>query len=84
MNIEPAIRQYVDTNLLYGADGVEYDDQQSFLEAGIIDSLGVMELVGFVTTTFGLTVPAQDITPDNFDSVARLAAYVRRRSVAAA
>ena len=46
---------------------------------GIIDSLGVVELVEFVQSRFGVRVDQQEVVPDNFDSVSRLAAYVRRK-----
>ena len=52
----------------------------SFLEEGIVDSTGVLELVLFVEETFGITVNDEEIVPDNFDSVEKLARYVRLRS----
>ena len=46
--------------------------------------MGVMELVAFVEASFGVKVDDHDITPDNFDSVRKLADYVRRISGAVA
>jgi acyl carrier protein len=51
-----------------------------FLEEGIVDSTGVLELVMFVEETFNITVENEEIAPENFDSVAQLAAYVRHKS----
>ncbi|RLC79677.1 MAG: acyl carrier protein, partial [Chloroflexi bacterium] len=48
-----------------------------FLEEGIVDSTGVLELVMFVEETFGVTVEDEEILPENFDSVTQLARYVR-------
>lgn len=79
-DIEAAIRDYIATNLLYSTDGFPHDDDVSFLREGIIDSLGVMELVDFVQKTFGFRVDPPEITPDHFDSVRKLAAFVRRKS----
>ena len=76
MDIRAQIRQYIAENLLFSETGYEYDDQASFLEQGILDSMGVMELVHFVEEAFGVKVADDDLTPDNFDSVERLAAYV--------
>ena len=59
-------------------NGFAYDDDDSFLQEGIVDSVGVLELVLFVEETFGVAVDDQDITPDNFDSVNKLADYIRR------
>lgn len=56
------------------------DDDESFLEAGVVDSLGVVELVSFVEETYNIEVPDDDIVPDNFDSVDNLAGYISRRT----
>ena len=77
--IEESIRDYVARNLLYSETGFTYGDDTSFLQQGIIDSLGVMELVAFVQKTFGVHVDQQDVTTAHFDSVEKLAAFVRRK-----
>lgn len=82
--IEQRIRDFVARNLVFSADGFTYPDDASFLQEGIIDSLGVMQLVEFVQKDFHITVDQQEVTPEHFDSVTRLAAYVRGRQQAAA
>jgi acyl carrier protein len=77
--IEPEIRDFIARNLLYSSDGFPYEDEASLLREGIIDSLGIVELVEFVQKQFGLKVDQQEVVPENFDSVARLASYVRRK-----
>jgi acyl carrier protein len=77
MTIQEQIRSYIAANMLFSDNGYPYDDSTSFLEEGIVDSTGVLELILFVEETFGIKVPDQDITPDNFDSVARLADYIQ-------
>lgn len=79
MEIENKIKSYIAQNLLFSGDEFKYSNDASFLEEGIVDSLGVMELVSFVEDQFGVTVDDQDITPDNFDSVSRLAVYVQSK-----
>jgi len=78
-NLESEIRKFITENMLFSADGFSYDDNDSLLEAGIVDSIGVMELVTFVDQTYKIAVPPEDISPDNFDSISRLANYIRRR-----
>jgi acyl carrier protein len=80
--LEPVIRDFLARNLLYSPDGFNYSDQTSFLQEGIIDSLGVMELVEFVSKQFGIKVKQREVTPDNFDSVANLVAFVRAKQKA--
>jgi acyl carrier protein len=77
--IEPGIREFIATRLLYSSDGFKYPDNAPLLKEGIIDSLGVVELVEFVQTTFGIKVEQHEVRPDNFDSVEKLAAFVRRK-----
>ena len=75
--LESEIRKFIAENMLFSADGFNYGDNDSLLEAGIVDSIGVMELVSFVDKTYKITVPPEDISPDNFDSINRLANYIR-------
>lgn len=60
-----------DTGQLANAD--------SLLEAGVIDSLGVLELVGYIETQYGVQVSEDEMMPENFDSVDAIAAFVTRR-----
>ena len=80
MNIEQQIKDYIAKNLIFSNNGYQYADETSFLEEGIVDSQGVMELVLFVEDAFGVKVDDQEIIPDNFDSITNLAAYVRRKT----
>ena len=83
-NIEPSIRDFIATRLLYSNEGFNYADDASLLREGIIDSLGVVELVEFLQAQFQLKVEQQEVRPDNFDSVAKMAAFVRRKRGATA
>jgi acyl carrier protein len=80
MSIEDQIKDYIAKNLLFSDNGFPYDDNVSFLDEGIVDSVGVMELVSFVEDDFGVQVEDLDITPENFDSVNKIAAYIRRKN----
>jgi acyl carrier protein len=80
MSIEDQIKTYIVDNFLFSDNGHELLDEASFLEEGIVDSTGVLELVMFVEEAFNVTVEDEEIVPENFDSVGQLAAYVRRKS----
>jgi acyl carrier protein len=82
MTIESQIKDYIAKNLLFSSDGFRYSDEASFLEEGIVDSQGVMELVLFVEEAFKLSVDDSEIIPDNFDSISQLSAYIRRKQAA--
>jgi acyl carrier protein len=79
-DIEQMVRAYIAENILFSDNGYPYPDDASFLEEGIVDSMGIMELVMFVDEKFGITVEDEELVPDNFDSVSRLAAYIRSKS----
>lgn len=79
MEIQAQVKDYIAQNLLFSDDGFGYNDDASFLEEGIVDSVGIMELVLFIEENFGLSVDDEDLTPDNFDSVNKLASYIKRR-----
>ena len=77
--IEQEIRQFVVTNFLFGADGGVPKSDESFLENGIIDSTGVLELVGFLEQTYPIKVRDDELVPDNLDSLEKVAAFVQRK-----
>jgi acyl carrier protein len=79
MNVKEKIREYVAENFLLSSNGFDLGDDESFLEAGVVDSLGVLELVTFVEENYNVRVPDDEIVPGNFDSVDKLAAYIGRK-----
>jgi acyl carrier protein len=80
--IEAMIRKYIADNILFSKSGYPYPNDASFLENGIIDSMNVLELVVFVEDNFHIAVEDQEVIPDNFDSVARLTAYIQQKETA--
>lgn len=57
-------------------DQVEYAPDQSLLDTGVIDSIGVLTVVTWLEQEFGFTVEDEDVVPENLDSIASLTAYV--------
>ena len=55
-------------------------DEDSLLDAQLIDSLGILELVGYLEETFAIEVTDDDLSPENFDSIGALARFVGKRS----
>ncbi|MGA9533106.1 MAG: acyl carrier protein [Anaerolineales bacterium] len=77
--IETPLRAYIAENILFTSDGFPYKDTDSFLENGIVDSMSVMELVMFSEKEFGVSIEDKEITPDNFDSVEKMAVFIRSK-----
>lgn len=82
MDINSQLKSYIAQNLLFSDNGFDYEDNDSFLEQGIVDSTGVLELVLFVEETFGMSVQDSEITRENFDSVNKLTTFVQRKLAA--
>ena len=76
------VRGFITTNF-YVADASKLTDTTSLLDQGIIDSTGVLELVSFLESEFGISVGDMEIIPDNLDSISAIAAYVARKTSAA-
>jgi acyl carrier protein len=76
--ISKQIATFITDNLLLGRT-VDIAGAPSFLEAGIIDSTGVLELVQFLEETWSLSVKDDEMVPENLDSLARLEAFVAKK-----
>lgn len=74
--IRDAVKAFVIENFLFGDTSQAIDDVDSFIETGIIDSTGVLELVAFIEDTYGITVADADIVPANLDSLARITDFI--------
>jgi acyl carrier protein len=72
------VRAFVIQNFMFG-QGDQLQDSESFLESGLIDSTGVLELVGFLETTYGITVEDEDLVPANLDSVSSVCRFVANK-----
>lgn len=75
----PVIRQYILQNFLFSDDSAALADDASFLQMGIIDSVGALEIALFLEQTFGFAVKEDEMLPENLDSVDRLANFVESR-----
>jgi acyl carrier protein len=73
------LRQFVTDNFMFGKPYEGFADADSFLERGIIDSTGVMELVAFLEQHYGIQLHDRDLIPDNLDSINGLARFVESR-----
>ncbi len=78
IEIEPRIRAYILENLLFSSDGSDLPNDASLLDRGIIDSTGVLEIVLFLESEFGIAIKASEMLPENFDSVNNMVRFVQR------
>jgi len=78
-DISLAVRRFIGENFLFRDDGDAITHDASLLEAGVIDSTGVLELVCFLETEFGIEVADDEMVPENLDSIRAITAYVGRK-----
>ncbi len=76
-DIKSTVRKFIVDNFLFGVDDA-FGDDTSFLDEGIIDSTGVLELVTFLEETYEIAVGDEDLVPENLDSVSNVASYIMR------
>ncbi len=77
--LKEAIRVFVVENFLYG-DDEKLDDNSSFLEEGIIDSTGILELVTYLEETYKILVEDEELIPENLDSIAKVVKYILKKN----
>lgn len=80
-DIKNKVKEYVFNNFLMGGDGQEIGDDESFLEAGILDSTGVIELVSYLEEEFMIAVQDEELIPENLDSLNGIEQYVKQKQI---
>jgi acyl carrier protein len=78
METKQRVREFVTSNF-FVQDAAGLTDSASLLDLGVVDSTGVLEIMGFLESTFGVTVEDDEIVPDNLDSIERIAAFIDRK-----
>jgi acyl carrier protein len=77
--IESAVRRFITETFPLGDGGFELAGADSLLEVGVIDSVGVLELIEHLESTYGFQIPDEDVLPENLDSIDAITQYVSRR-----
>lgn len=78
--IKSSLRTYI-TDSLLPASGIEsFEDGDSFLGKGIIDSTGILELLEFIEGKFQIHVEDEEVVPDNLDSLDKLSSFIHRKT----
>jgi acyl carrier protein len=80
--IEKEVRQYILDNFLFGRTDVELSSDASFLDLGIIDSTGVLELVTFLEDQYQIKIGDEELVPANLDSLKGITRFVEAKRMA--
>lgn len=76
--IREQLRTYIVDNFLFG-DDKGFDDSASFLDTGIIDSTGILELISYLEGEFPIKVQDEELLPENLDSIRNLVAFLGKK-----
>ncbi|MCF8026203.1 MAG: acyl carrier protein [Desulfobacteraceae bacterium] len=77
-DVKSTLRQFIVENFLFGDDD-GFEDDTSFLEQGIIDSTGMLELITFLEEEFSLQLDDEELIPENLDSLNNLEAFLAKK-----
>jgi len=80
MPVDEQVRQYILENFLFSNDKSLLGLDESFLERGLIDSTGMLEVILFLEETFGVKVADDEMIPENLDSVSKIAGFVQSKT----
>ena len=77
--IETIVKSFMCDNFIYDQGVESLSESDSFLESGLIDSTGMLQLITFIESTFSIQIGLNEVLPENLDSIVRVAAFVRRK-----
>ena len=78
-SVATEIKAFIVSNFLFGQGADAVTENQSFLESGIIDSTGLLELVSFIEQQYGISVGDRELVPMNLDSLSNISQFVARK-----
>ncbi len=78
--IRSALKEFIVESFLFGSTEQTFDDSDSFMEKGIVDSTGVLELTSFVEEQYNFEIEDKEMTPENLDSINNLVGFITRKT----
>jgi acyl carrier protein len=79
-NVRNTVRKFIVQNYLFGSEENDFDDTDSFLEMGIMDSTGILELIEFLEETFQITVQDDEMVPENLENIENVIIYITNKN----
>ena len=80
VEIEQQLRNFILENYLFTDDQSALGNDDSFLNKGIIDSTGILELIFFIEENFGIKVEDEEMIPENLDSITNVVKFISSKS----
>ena len=73
------LRDYIVENFLFGDTETEFSDTDSFMEKGIIDSTGILEVITYIEENFNIKIEDHELIPENLDSISNIVSFIDRK-----
>lgn len=80
--VKKEIRRFIRDNFFFGVDTVIYNDGDSLMAKGIVDSTGILELISYIETEYSIGVTDDELIPENLDSVINITQFIERKVLA--
>jgi len=77
--MESQIRSFILAELMKGDGNSELDREESLIDRGIVDSLGLFKLVGFLEERFKVPIEPSEVRGDNFESLVHIVNFIKRK-----
>lgn len=74
-----SVKKFIVDNFLFGDVSRLSSDTISFLDSGIVDSTGILELITFLEENFGIKIEDNEMLPENLDSLSNVQAFISRK-----
>ena len=78
-SIKQQVVQFIISNFLFDENQQSIDEKESLLEAGILDSTGVIELIAFIEETYGIKIEDEEIIPENLDTILDITYFIEQK-----
>ncbi len=79
MDVSSTLREFIKENFLISEEDNEMEDSASFLETGVVDSTGILEIVEFLEEKFEITIDDEELVPENLDSIENLTNFLNKK-----
>ncbi len=79
MGSEDTIKNFIVSEIIFDNSNSNLSNEDSLIEAGVIDSLGIQKLIMFLESEFSVTVNDDDVLPENFENIGAISSFINRK-----
>jgi acyl carrier protein len=77
--VKQELRDYIVDTFLFGDTEIEFNDNDSFIEKGIINSTAILEVITFLEEKYGVKIEDDEILPENLDSLDNISSFIGKK-----